>query len=120
MKRDMDLIRLILMDFQDIPPGKYSNDIELEGFERDTIFAHVELLIEAGLVKGKVIRHSGGLGACSISGLTWEGHEFAEKSRDQGLWEKAKQLAIEKTGGVSIAILSPLLTSLAQRALGLD
>jgi len=127
MKRDMDFCRKILQCIEakcwDV--GSI-HTLDIEDFEgalaeddKNALNYHVKLLIDAGFIEPSPSR-SGRGGAAFVKGLTWEGHEFVEKSRDQGLWEKAKRLAREKTGGLAIEILSPLLTALAKNAVGID
>ena len=47
--------------------------------------------------------------------LTWEGHEFLEASRNEGLWAKAKQAA-GSTGGMVLGVLKSVLIDLATQA----
>jgi hypothetical protein len=122
MKRDMDLCRKVLQHIESLNAGVYTIDAsdlgeEFSGDDQDAVNHQVKIMVGAGFVDatGTVIQ-----GAPVVRGLTWEGHEFVEQSRDPGLWEKAKQIAIEKTGGIALGILSPLLTMLAKKAIGLD
>ena len=60
---------------------------------------HLELLIEAGLLLGKITRSQGSRGdVIGISGLTWEGHEWIEMVRSQSVWNETKSLLLG-TGG---------------------
>jgi len=121
MKRDMDLCREILRFIESSDPGVFTVDAPaLAGAfaeqEQDAVDYHVALLVDAGFIDatGTVAA-----GAPVVKGLTWQGHEFMEKCRDEGLWEKGKQLLKEKTGGIALELLSPVLTSLAKQALGI-
>lgn len=126
MKRDMDLCRRILqyIESNSAPVGtSYTLDVADFGYDatesnQDMLNYNVRLLASAGLIDTR--GGSERIGAPYVTGLTWSGHEFVENSRDQGLWEKAKELTKEKTGGVAFEILSSLLTSLAKKALGLE
>lgn len=122
MKRDMDLCRMILQCIEGLSGGIYAIKAEDLGgefcdIEREVVNHHVKMMIGAGFIDatGGSVR-----GAPLVRGLTWAGHEFVEKSRDKGLWEKAKGLTIEKTGGLAVEVLSTVLTSLAKKAIGLD
>jgi|TARA_B110000093_G_scaffold133925_1_gene143340 hypothetical protein len=48
--------------------------------------------------------------------LTWQGHEFIEAARNDGIWNKAKDIMLKKTGGMSLDVLKVLLTDLAKKA----
>jgi hypothetical protein len=97
MKRDMDLIRLILFDVE----GEREPDHS--GYTPQQITYHAALLIDAGLVRGSVIRDEKDdpAGAVMVE-LTWEGHEFLDKARSDTTWNKAKALARGK--GVSLSV----------------
>jgi len=121
MKRDMDLCRKVLQCIEGLNTGVYTIDAgnlgdEFCGVEQDAVNHHVKILVGAGFIDatGGSVR-----GAPLVKGLTWEGHEFVEKSWDQGLWEKAKQTVKEKTGGLTVELLSAVLASLAKKAVGL-
>lgn len=77
MKRDIDLIRNILLTISD--EGK----IKAEDTEEDALYYHLYLLIEAGYVNGKEVNE----GNWQILGLTWEGHELLELIRDYDRWQ---------------------------------
>lgn len=123
MKRDMDLCRKVLQvieDGNDRPHTIGVTDLgEDEAFDvtQETLNYHVKLLIQADLVNsgGTLVR-----GIPVVRGLTWKGHDFVESSRNQGLWEKAKQTVKEKTGGLTLELLSAVLASVAKKALGID
>jgi hypothetical protein len=51
------------------------------------------------------------------SRLTWEGHEFLDAARKDSLWQKAKALVLEKTGGASLELIKDVLMKLAREAL---
>lgn len=88
MKRNMDLIRLLLLRSE----GDQDAAAECTKFTVEELGYHVQLLIDAGLVEGMVARDSNGaiIGAV-VSRLTWSGHEFVQTMRDNTLWKKAKE-----------------------------
>lgn len=53
---------------------------------------------------------------CVPKRLTYAGHEFIEASRRDTLWQKAKTIALEKTGGLSVDVLKAILIKLATDA----
>jgi hypothetical protein len=120
MKRDMDLCRKILQLIEDTDAGAYTIEAEslgeFSGSDQGAVDHHVKIMVGAGFIESSGSVH----GSPIVRGLTWEGHEFVEKSRDPGLWEKAKRLAKEKTGGITIEILTLLLSALAKKAIGID
>ncbi len=123
MKRDMDLCRKVLQVIEkgnDRPCTIGVTDLggdDAFDVTPEALNYHIKLLIQADLVNssGTHVR-----GIPIVRGLTWKGHDFVESSRDQGLWEKAKQTVKEKTGGLTLELLSAVLASVAKKALGID
>ncbi len=115
MKRDMDLARniLLIMENDDNPRGPGS--ISIPDIENDVIAYHIKLLRAAGLIEAIDASSSSGMHFIPTS-LTWEGHEFIDAARNDGIWNKAKDLMIKETGGMSLDVLKTLLTQLATKA----
>ncbi len=112
MKRDMDLVRSILLEVEEKPPSDHGwVDIKVEGYTPEEIWYHVKILDEAGLIKAHDLS-SFRSDEWKPERLTWEGHEFLESSRDKNRWEKAKKIMADKVGGVSYELIKLLLTQL--------
>lgn len=114
MKRDMDLIRAILIAIEDdesTAPKRFS----LEDVPQDKVDYHVNLLVEAGLVRAPVTTIH--FGAPYPESLTWAGHEFLDAARNDTLWEKAKKLTLEKTGALGFEVLKEALIAVGKAAL---
>ena len=90
MKRDIELVRKILLNAQD---GKDNSLID--GVTDDALKYHQALLIEANLVKGSVIENnqldSDIPITVSIKKITWEGHDFISAIEDEDKWSKIKK-----------------------------
>lgn len=115
MKRDMDLARSIMLALEESSGERGWVNIQIAGHTPAEISYHVMLLQEAGLIKA--------LDASSFSGhdwkperLTWEGHEFLESSRNEGIWNKAKKIVVEKAGGITFEVLKQVLIKLGRDA----
>lgn len=119
MKRDMDLIRKILLAIEAHPkPDNWGVPIDLaiKGYSPEGISYHIKLLAQAGLVEAKDASTMGKY-QWRASSLTWAGHEFLEASRDDTLWEKAKKLVLEKTGTLTFEGLKLALMEVIRRSL---
>jgi hypothetical protein len=119
MKRDMDLLRHILIELDqcDETTGHELQELSVGGHSAERLSYHVMLLCQAGLIDAK------DLSTCDPEGfrwlpkrLTWAGHEFLEKARTDSLWEKAKKIALEKTGGLNFDVLKQVLGELVTQA----
>jgi hypothetical protein len=111
----MDLAReiLLIMENDDNPYGP--SNISIPEIENNVIAYHIKLLYDAGLVEAINASSSSGFHWIPTS-LTWEGHEFIDSARNEGIWNKAKERMIKETGGMSLDILKALLTQLASKA----
>lgn len=119
MKRDMDLARQILMDVEECKEctGHGWVQLNIDGRSKDEIAYHVMLLHEAGLIEARDVIHSGPDGFNWFpKRLTWAGHEFLDAAREEGLWQRAKNIAKEKAGGLSFDVLKAILLKLATDA----
>lgn len=87
MKRDWDLVRLVLLDFEE---GHRGYELCLaEGYDMPAISAHVRMLEDGGFIEG-VAWSAGGFGFPANPILTWTGHDFLAAIRDEGVWKKTK------------------------------
>ena len=84
MKRDMDIIRRIVLAARDEATPVRS----LDGVSADVFAEHVRLLEEAGLVGAAVQLVQQRATAALVWRLTWAGHEFADAISSDTLWRK--------------------------------
>jgi len=110
MKRDMDLIRLLLLDFEG------EEEVGLSNYTEEQLSYHIYLLIDGGLAVGNVSWANGSDGnpqiiASSIARLTWEGHEFLDAARNETIWKKTTGTVTKAGGAFTFAILKAALTT---------
>jgi hypothetical protein len=123
MKRDMDLVRAILLKIEDHPTPTVEGYLEVEGYEQGPVHHHIDLLKQAGFVDAYCAMDANteyGFLLQDVS-LTWNGHEFLGAVRDPEIWQKTKAGAL-KVGIWSISILAELAKGLAlqkMKAMGL-
>jgi hypothetical protein len=118
MKRDMDLVRAILLELERHASGFAPQEIVIDGFTADQIGYHIHLMMDAGLVEGSDITCLDDASPqASVSRMTWAGHEFNELSRNIDRWQLAKR-AIAKLGGATLDVWKAVLADLIARKLG--
>ncbi len=104
MKRDWDMIRKILTKVEECTLN--TEMVQLSGFPEDMAAAasyHVDLLIEAGLIHGQVVKTMGpGVKEFFAQKLTWEGHEFLDAIRSDSVWNKTKKRFADE--GISMTV----------------
>jgi hypothetical protein len=120
MKRDLDLVRKMILAIEDHPDGWAPEKLAFEGYTEAQVGYHAYLLIDAGLAKGDDASTMGSTAPEGfITSLTWKGHEFAAAARDDTLWKKAMGMVAEKGGNITVDLLGQLLAGLMRGVFGL-
>jgi hypothetical protein len=110
MKRDMDLIRKILLFVEEHPDPDGWVQIELEDHPTKEVSYHIKLLDQAGLIEAEDLSTYGMDGFKWVArSLTWRGHEFLNAARDDTRWNNAKKIVTEKGGGLIFEALQQFL-----------
>ena len=110
MKRDMDLIREILLGIEaaQVKPGAFlgfrGDKPIISGYDPADCLYNLRLAIDEGLVESN--QDHGGL-LVGVTGLTWKGHDFLDQVRDPEIWRITKEGAKE-AGGFSFDLLAAL------------
>ncbi len=119
MKRDLDLVRQLLLQIEGLPaapPVQY----RMSEIEDPVLLAHLEMLIEAALVNGKIVRSHGTRGdVISVSGLTWQGHEWIEMMRSQSLWNEVKSAVLDGGGVLTFELTKAVASKILRARLAL-
>jgi len=115
MRRNFDTIREILLQIADDKMDM------LDGEPQTEILFHLELLIEAGLVDGEVMRSGSQVEPvfATVNRLTWAGHDFLEAIENPKQWEKIKTMIKEKVGTTASQVWISVAVQLAKQAIGL-
>lgn len=98
MKRDMDLVRLILLKIEEQHCSTALIDLAIEGYDLATVAYHCKMMNEVGLISSyKEMRYMSGQMDFAVGPLTWEGCDYLDRIRDDSIWGKTKD-AITKKG----------------------
>jgi len=114
MKRDMELIRRILQNAEELefvddePYERYEAKPPLEAYQ-------IALMKDAGLVDAEIDTTIGIPSGATIARLTWSGHDFLDSSRDSNIWKLAKEHIIKPDASWSFSILVEWLKQEARR-----
>lgn len=120
MKRDMELVRKILLHVETIENIGGYVPLVIQGYTNDAIFHHTRLLLDAGYLKAK-----GGVSfsfdGVSVTGgaMTYEGHDFLDAARSDTIWRQALDKISTTTGSVSLDVVKAVLIDFGKKALGL-
>ena len=119
MKRNMDLIRLLLLRVEATDVLEQP-DLKIGGYDVQETDYNLDLMIQAGLINGSGNWSFGGSYNVAIRGLTWEGHDFLDAVRSDSIWRQAKawaqgegvrlnELPFEVVKGLGVTLLTNLL-----------
>lgn len=97
MKRDMDLCRKILFAIEEQYVDTALYGLEVEGYSMQQVAYHCKILHDAGLISNyKGYFASNRLYDFAAGSLTWDGHEFLDKIRQDTIWNKTKDVITQK------------------------
>lgn len=97
MKRDMDLVRKILLKIEEEYISTAIYNLHIEGYDIATVAYHCKILHEAGLVSYyEPCYGDDRLYAFGVGDLTWEGNDYLDKIRDDSFWRKTKDAITQK------------------------
>jgi predicted transcriptional regulator len=89
MKRDMELIRKILITIEDSDTTLQDIPLNFEEYSDEQISYHVKILHEQGLIDAIDATTSDGIDWIA-RGLTWDGHDYIEAIKDENRWQRVK------------------------------
>jgi hypothetical protein len=118
MKRDMDLIRTILLDAEVQCSGEAILDFEIENYESEAVYYHLLILEDSGLLIVSDEGTSLNRRVLNPVRLTWEGHEFLDAMRSDTTWNEVKS-RMNGIGGFVIDVAKALAADIMRRELGL-
>lgn len=123
MKRDMDLIRAILLHVEEHDEFDTYRDRGLfPTHDERSLNDHVLQMKEQGLVDANIQKSAtvpGGIYTACVERLKPEGHDFLEAARNERIWSRTKAIVAEKGGSVPWEVLKALLVAVGKDAVGL-
>ena len=119
MKRDMELIRMVMLAAEESKDPYELVDPKFEGHNEMEISYHIALLDDAGLLHGQD-RSAIGVFRWSAGTLTWAGHEFVEAIRDETVWKEAMAIADKSGNGTVFELFKKALMQVLEKRTGLD
>ncbi|MCK6553955.1 DUF2513 domain-containing protein [Candidatus Binatia bacterium] len=113
MKRDMDLIREILIAMEERPAEARGETLHVADRSDTEVAYHLRLLVDAGFITA--IKASSNAGPAWLPlDLSMKGHDFLDAARDKTRWTKATTLMKEKAGGFALDVLRDLLVGMVR------
>ena len=124
MKRDMDLVRELLLALEDVP-AHFDRTVRLAigegalalvGRSNEEIAYHIRIMTQGDLISMGGISEDG-VAIEKYYGFRWSGHEFLDDVRDPKAWAAAKDGAA-KVGSGSLGFLWEVAKSIGKYEVG--
>lgn len=107
MQRNWDIIRKILLAVEALP----TEDSQLTSNTEEVAY-HMQLCWLEGLIVGGGESLNGKPITAYANRLTWEGHEFLDKIKNESIWRQVKAMAREKGVDLSFGVIKDLAKAL--------
>lgn len=113
LKRDLDLVRSILLRVEGAGSALGLRDFSSDAYTDDVVAYHLQLMENRGLIDASFTKDwSGSVVKATIGGLTWEGADYLDAIRDDGLWRKTKD-ALARAGAVTFGAVKEVAVAVA-------
>lgn len=120
VKRDMELVREVLMNLENNDDVNKWGPVNIDGYKTKEISYHLKILSQANLIEAKRITDQGIWFAKS---LTWNGHEYLDAIRSETIWNKTKNFINEKgleLTAVPLGVIKEIAVTKGKEFLGIE
>lgn len=105
MKRDMDLVRYILMEVEKADaPLPFEHFIATDR-TMDCVAYHIMMMEHHGLVDTTTFLADNDYYHASIKALTWDGCDYLDAIRSDSVWKKTKELISSAAGSTTVGVI---------------
>lgn len=120
MKRNLDLIRLLLIEIERCEESCGSSDLTADGFTSPEVAYHVGLLAQAGYLDVATLRNQPPEPTLyQIRGMTYRGHDYLDAVRKAGVWNRVKDAAEKQGISLTLDLAKEYAVSYIRQQLGL-
>lgn len=119
MKRDMDLVRKLLLATEKAEePFDPRNSEKFENYIDNVLGYHVDLLKGHELIDADIVKAFGGaIVQCTINGLTWDGADYLDAIKDEHIWKRTKGVIKKAVGSTTIGLIKETAILVAKKAI---
>ena len=119
MKRDMELVRTILLESSNSSEWLNAQYFVTDRYSFDLVCYHIDIMREAGLIQASITRVLGGqIVDAEVQRLTWQGQDFLDTVRSKTVWQQVSKTIASTVGTTSIEVVKALAVKVASNMLG--
>lgn len=125
MKLNHDCVRDVLLCIEENLSYGYHIDfsaVKLKDYSQNDLLYTADKLLEAGFLNGSRLDSLGELPDIRITSITWNGHQFLDNIRDDGVWKNTKSV-LSKFSSASLSLIgniaSQIITAMVQNQIGI-
>ena len=119
MKRNWDVIREVLIRFEEKPSKERA--LQLDAWSEDIqpeVSYNVDILLDGGLLDGKMLPTlDPGPINFLVFRLTWQGHEFLDAIKNDTVWNKTKESFVSKGLSMTFELVKSVAISITKELL---
>lgn len=107
MERNIDLCRKILLEIEKNDTGRPISNLKIENHSLKETKYHCKMLYEEKLITNyRNYLHDN----FAVGELTWAGHDFLDKIRDENVWNKVKEIITKNGSEITIDVIKVVAT----------
>lgn len=122
MKRNLDLIRTILLCLEEANPNELLtvSSFVTDEYDEHTISLHIKLLLDCNYIEATPVRYiSMQFDDFRISRITSSGYDYLDSVRNENVWTKTKEKISEVGESVSLDVVKKVASSTILTMLGI-
>jgi len=117
MKRDMNLIRELLLQLEESQGEIKVSNLQVAGYSDKEIAYNAYIMIEGGLAQGSTftLMEDGRPVAVTLTNLTSAGHDFSDSIKNDTVWNNTLNYLKEKGGNIPFTLIPPIAALFAKQ-----
>lgn len=125
MKRDLDLVRSILIRVENADDEVDADAMATERWPREMVAYHVRLMEHHGLldVSQDFRDMNGDTIELTVAGITWSGQDYLDSIREPKVWDRVKKTLASTVGSTTLDVVrqtgSMVALSMVREGLGM-
>jgi hypothetical protein len=119
MKRNMDLVRQILLALEAHPSGSAPTPFTIAGEDQEVVGHHVYLMAQGELLTANTVTAFGDSPIAIPGTITWKGHEFLDATRSETVWRHVRTVMKDKGLSLPFTLVQELAIQIAKKLAGL-